>query len=242
MPFKERMEYTANQAKYLLKKMKEKPPTAFSGRTAKASHASLFLEPEVRGSHKAFKKTLSNESTRACSFSSPQLNREAIPLYSCGSLDPTSLAWLGISSTSCPSRSPPTHVLGSVLLQLFNTRQRPRAKDLSGWSNRCSKRSSLGTEMVNSSMSLALLPTEQQHVLGSAHTLLFLKLFVVVTVFFSSVVNYSFRNFVSLHRVKGIVRRASCPFMTILQELIFSANCILTVFSPGAHLPVFCTF
>lgn len=48
------------------------------------------------------------------------------------------------------------------------------------------------------------------------------------TIFFNSVVNYSFRNFINLYAVEGIVRGASCSFMTSLQKLISSPNCVLT--------------
>lgn len=49
-----------------------------------------------------------------------------------------------------------------------------------------------------------------------------------ITIFFNLVVNYSFKNFINLRGVEGIVRGASYPFMTILQKLIFSPNCVLT--------------
>lgn len=88
---------------------------------------------------------------------------------------------------------------------------------------------------VRFSLSLALLLTEHQHVLGSACTWSQPQMASKATIFFNLVLNCSLKNFINLQGAAGIVGGAASPLMTTLQKLIFSPGCVLT--KPGC-LPV----
>lgn len=76
---------------------------------------------------------------------------------------------------------------------------------------------------------------EQQHILGSACTRSRPQMASKATIFFNLVLKCSFRNFINLQGVAGIVGGAASPLTTTLQKLIFSPGSVLT--KPGC-LPV----
>lgn len=88
---------------------------------------------------------------------------------------------------------------------------------------------------------LALLLTEHHHVLGSTHTWSQPQMAPKATIFFNLVLKCSFRNFINLQGLAGIVGGAAFSLTTTLKKLIFSPGCVLT--KPGclSRLPYLCS-
>lgn len=81
---------------------------------------------------------------------------------------------------------------------------------------------------------------EHQHVLGSACTWSQPQMASKATISFHLVLKRSFRNFINLQGVAGIVGGAASPLTTTLQKLIFSPSCVRTEPACLPMLPYLC--